>query len=383
MNIFKLNICENFECIGSSCPRTCCERWKITVDNKSAEYYKSVDGEFGDKLKEYVIPDGDSYMFKMLPDGRCPFLTEENLCEIYQKLGKDKMCFTCTRFPRLMFSINPDTCFETYQLSCYEVVRQFISGKDKIEIIESETGGENNVPEFYRIWFENMITPLKVSIELLQIRRISISERLRITLFFNDMLEKHLKNKENTTELINIFSDEQQCINMANLLSSMSEPKPAEYNRFISLVLDIFRDSSFTSGQAILRLIAPYIDRINSDGKRLDIASLLIHVRNEKYSLMLERYMVNEFFIYYMETDYEYNIMDCIRWTVYLYGIHVAIFAILTEMYGVELSQEITDYIFNHIARTMERNNELKKRIMNMTKESGISETSSLLNIII
>ncbi len=92
---------DNFECIGSQCPSTCCAGWDILIDKETNAFYDSVAGEFGDALRKNILPVNETiYQFALGQNGRCPFLTQENLCEIYQKLGPEKMCFTCrTLFP--------------------------------------------------------------------------------------------------------------------------------------------------------------------------------------------------------------------------------------------------------------------------------------------
>ena len=64
---------DEFTCIASGCKDNCCiGGWEIDIDE---------------------------YCFK-LKDGKCPFLDNHNLCEIYKELGEDKMGVVCTQFPR-------------------------------------------------------------------------------------------------------------------------------------------------------------------------------------------------------------------------------------------------------------------------------------------
>lgn len=96
MKYLTYDLYKEFTCIGGDCPNTCCAFWKIFVDDDSADYYRSVPGPFGRKLKDNLITDDSSRTHIKLHDGVCPFLTDAKLCQIYQELGEDKLCTTCS-----------------------------------------------------------------------------------------------------------------------------------------------------------------------------------------------------------------------------------------------------------------------------------------------
>ena len=52
MKLISVKEYVDFKCSGGDCPICCCGgKWKIVIDDKTAEFYNSVEGEFGDKLK--------------------------------------------------------------------------------------------------------------------------------------------------------------------------------------------------------------------------------------------------------------------------------------------------------------------------------------------
>ena len=78
---------KNFHCISSECKDNCCVGgWQIDIDEETAEYYSTVNGDFGEKLRDNI--DYDNLCFK-LKDGKCPFLDNNNLCGIYKELGEE------------------------------------------------------------------------------------------------------------------------------------------------------------------------------------------------------------------------------------------------------------------------------------------------------
>ncbi len=90
--------CSDFKCSADKCSDSCCIGWEIDIDDKTADYYMSVGGEFGKRLSEN-IQKGSPCSF-ILKDERCPFLNERNLCDIILNIGEDKLCHICDNHPR-------------------------------------------------------------------------------------------------------------------------------------------------------------------------------------------------------------------------------------------------------------------------------------------
>lgn len=135
---------KNFTCIADKCIDNCCfGGWQIDIDDETFDYYMNVPGEFGDRLREAV--DTESCCFKLV-NGQCPFLQENNLCEIYGKLGPDKMGVVCTQFPR--FSEYYGNVKETgIGLACEEAARIILNDEadfnlDESALDENEIEGE-------------------------------------------------------------------------------------------------------------------------------------------------------------------------------------------------------------------------------------------------
>lgn len=90
--------CREFKCIADKCSDSCCIGWEIDIDKKTADFYKNADGKLGEKLRA-SIRDEDGCSF-ILENERCPFLDENNLCEIILNMGEDKLSQICTDHPR-------------------------------------------------------------------------------------------------------------------------------------------------------------------------------------------------------------------------------------------------------------------------------------------
>lgn len=90
---------DRFRCIASRCTDNCCIGWEIGIDPAALADYQSQPGAFGDRLRAAIQP-GEPPFFALTKSGRCPFLNEENLCDIYRQLGESHLCAICDQHPR-------------------------------------------------------------------------------------------------------------------------------------------------------------------------------------------------------------------------------------------------------------------------------------------
>ena len=124
-----------FKCTADKCSDNCCIGWEICIDSETAKLYKSVKGNLGKRLKEN-INEGDEPTF-ILKNERCPFLNENNLCDIISELGEGALCQICRDHPRW---------FEWYGnekeggigLSCEEGARLILTEESFADYFESE-----------------------------------------------------------------------------------------------------------------------------------------------------------------------------------------------------------------------------------------------------
>lgn len=125
--------CKEFKCIANKCKDNCCIGWEIDIDPSSAEYYKSVKGDFGEKLRENIIED-EVCSFR-LRNERCAFLNDCNLCEIIINLGEDKLCQICSDHPRY-FEWFSDVKEGGIGLCCEEAARIIVTNEDSFGTFE-------------------------------------------------------------------------------------------------------------------------------------------------------------------------------------------------------------------------------------------------------
>lgn len=195
---------ESFSCIAGQCEDTCCAGWEIDIDDASYEYYMQLPGKPGDRIraaiKEYQQEDEDIYESHgfILQEGmRCPFLNENNLCDIILELGEDAICDVCTYTPRNFLeygnareiSISP---------SCAEAGRLILGSSRRVELVERECDEELELEESAEelMLAEKIRTARDRAIELLQNRSRSLEYRICDFIFYAKRVQEHLNRND-------------------------------------------------------------------------------------------------------------------------------------------------------------------------------------------
>lgn len=96
---------EKFQCIADRCTITCCQEWKIGVDNETNRKWKKLlpPDTVVDKKKNlsaYTVKKDGMRVIALDGKHRCPFLNEEKLCRLLCTYTNRVLSDTCTQFPR-------------------------------------------------------------------------------------------------------------------------------------------------------------------------------------------------------------------------------------------------------------------------------------------
>lgn len=96
---------EKFQCIANRCTITCCQEWKIGVDNETNRKWKKLlpPDTVVDKKKNlsaYTVKKDGMRVIALDEKHRCPFLNEEKLCRLLCTYTDRVLSDTCTQFPR-------------------------------------------------------------------------------------------------------------------------------------------------------------------------------------------------------------------------------------------------------------------------------------------
>lgn len=125
---------KNFKCIASKCRESCCIGWEIDIDDDTLEKYKHIGGDIGIKLKENTtVSEDGSICFRLTDNERCPFLNEENLCELILCGGEDMLCEICHMHPRFVNRLE-SRCETGIGLCCEEAARLILTDNANMKL---------------------------------------------------------------------------------------------------------------------------------------------------------------------------------------------------------------------------------------------------------
>ena len=98
----KTNYYDDFICIADKCSFTCCQEWKIAIDDDTYTKWKhlSVTNQENDSLDRYVTQKDGARVIALNEQKQCPFLKENKLCKLVLELGDEVLSETCASFPR-------------------------------------------------------------------------------------------------------------------------------------------------------------------------------------------------------------------------------------------------------------------------------------------
>ncbi|MCR5147758.1 MAG: flagellin lysine-N-methylase [Eubacterium sp.] len=133
MTNIDAEIYSEFKCKADKCKHCCCSAgWEIDIDEDTLQYYKALDTELGNEIRQ-SIHEGEDSFFILTDDKRCPFLKDSGLCRIIEELGEEGLCDICRLHPRFYENI------KDYSLAgvglCCEKVSELLFEKHSLNFI--------------------------------------------------------------------------------------------------------------------------------------------------------------------------------------------------------------------------------------------------------
>ncbi len=144
METVKTSIYDSFQCIADKCDFTCCQEWKIAVDDETNEKWKNIKPpvdteEMKDNLCAYTEEKDELRVISLNEKGVCPFLNKDRLCKLVMEHGDLILSKTCATFPREIHEFASRTEY-TLMPSCpavLDLIKEegvaFFSASDNIE----------------------------------------------------------------------------------------------------------------------------------------------------------------------------------------------------------------------------------------------------------
>lgn len=183
----------DFQCEASDCKDTCCVGWNITIDPVSLKKYRNHPGFFGNRLKNSI--DWEKKAFEQY-NGRCAFLNEDNLCDIYTEAGEDMLCKTCTRYPR-HYEEFENLREISLSLSCPAAARLVLGHQGPLRFLnEYRETPEEEYEQFDFFLFTKLNEIREYFYEVIQNRELTIPFRMAMILSTAHDLQKRVDREQ-------------------------------------------------------------------------------------------------------------------------------------------------------------------------------------------
>lgn len=258
-----------FQCIGGDCPDTCCAGWQIQIDPASLRKYRKMKGPLGNRLKnEIVWKEGCFRRY----DGRCAFLNENNLCDLYLEGGGEKaFCRTCRTYPRHIEE------FEglreiSLSLSCPVAASLILSCQEKVRFLHGENPDRDETYEdFDFLLFTKLMDTRSLILHIIQDRSHPIGLRAAVALALAHDLQERIDRNAlfDADSLLDQYSSDSKWPWFEKRLKKL-ENSPAEKGAVRDHLFDIMEhlEALRDSWKPYLREARNILKR--ADGKRTD-----------------------------------------------------------------------------------------------------------------
>ena len=179
---------KKFSCIADKCPDTCCGKWQIVIDDDSLEKYEDYNGEYRDEMRRKV--NWKEGVFRHGRSGKCAFLRDDMLCDLYIHMGKESLCTTCREYPRHTEEFE-NVREVSLSLSCPEVARILMNITDKVTFVTEEDDEDEVFDDFDYFLYSNLEDIREEILKIIQDRNTDIRDRVRRVLQIGASAQRH------------------------------------------------------------------------------------------------------------------------------------------------------------------------------------------------
>ena len=255
---------DSFSCIADSCSFTCCQEWKIAVDDETLENWKQFKNEKGRKLSDDVIIKDGEQVIKLNDERRCPHLNSNGLCKLVLKYGEEILSTTCDTFPRQIHEFENRT--EYTLVSCCPEVIDIWNQTEKISFLV-----DGNLDQY-----DTLYAIRSFLIEVMQNTKYSVEKNLLILFFV--LLD--INGKETMNEMI------------------LNEYRQEKFIRSISDAIDGMHFSSYHTFEERNELFLDLVDNYRKQEMYTDFLepiSLLAEKISEDYEEKISQNNLDKF----------------------------------------------------------------------------------------
>lgn len=382
MKILSVEDYVQFCCTGKECPLCCCGGgWKIYIDKKTAQYYETVPGEIGKKIRDAMVDENGDKLFITDKEGNCKLLDKEGLCCIQKELGADKLCLTCVQYPRLNYDFG-DILVAYLSNSCPEVTRMILQKDDSLKIVYYDSQDSNmQIPQDTKLKMDYVLSAYSAGINLLQNKEFSIRDRLFLLLFFLERFQQIMEEGENPTNIVAVFSSPETYrvfLKNRNEISVDWSSKIHVFNLVFTDLMKYSKDYSMWSQcKELINNIKSNNGIINDD----ELTKSLNSSKKPDRQLEEENILTYRFFALFLKGFKENNYFEIFANECIRYAALTTYSALIETQFDRECTPE-ERIIFYSICSREDHVQNNDDKLINKLREEGYYNLNKLINII-
>ena len=217
---------DNFACAAGACTFTCCQEWKIAVDDETYTKWEkaSLLKQKSSCLSRYVKQKNGAHEIVLTNEKKCPFLNNDKLCDLVIELGDEILSKTCAIFPRQIHEFMDRT--EYSLVSCCPAVVDIWNSQDNITFTQNLKDVSQDT--LYKI--------RTLTITILQNKVYSVSKKL--LLIFYILLDIHKKEKI-TEKILKEYEDKDTLQGLSETIDQMQFSNLNTFQEKNELFLDL------------------------------------------------------------------------------------------------------------------------------------------------
>lgn len=183
---------KDFKCIAGACPDSCCQGWEVDADSQSLEYYKTLSGKIRKRIDSVLDKDEfGNTIFRLADKKRCPFLNDENLCDMHIAIGGEHTPYTCRMFPRFINDFG-GTREMGVSFSCPVASDMMWNLKEPMSFVSELNDLPPQLNEIDAQTYFFLTKAREKAFKIVQNRSVSVSERLVNLLDYGVEIQKEL-----------------------------------------------------------------------------------------------------------------------------------------------------------------------------------------------
>jgi len=384
-----------FSCIGPECEDTCCQGWRVFVDQTTYRTYRRLRHLELRPLLDKAVKRNRSnptpqHYAKIVMDekGKCPLLSPEGLCRVHAELGEEYLCTVCAVYPRINHMVD-GVLERSLTMSCPEAARLALLNPQPMEfqlvlepMRDRDIGADildTTAHQFGRRLERHFWDVRSFSIELLQDRSYDVWERLVLLGLFIQKLEQ--LQSDNPQAIPGLVEEYRRAFADGSLRPSLANipPQPIIQFKLAKELLDERSRQSITNKQ-YLTCLAQFLAglqitkeaTVEKIGERYKLAYEEYYLPfMVEHEYIFENYLVNHVFKNCFPLGNRGPFGEYVMLVIH-YGL-IKMHLIGMAAYHKGLTEELVIKLIYSFSRVIEHNSAYLTRIYQLLEQSGLA----------